>query len=238
MSVFHFKRFDVSNERAAMKLGTDSVLLGALAGIPDRVERVLDVGTGTGVVALMLAQRLSIKRVEESFFIDAIDIDGPSIEEASENFSHSPWASCLRAEHCALSHWNGKYDLIVSNPPFFDDSLLNPDSRKSLTRHSISLSYKELCAYASRCLTDNGVLSMILPSDVEKQLMRTAISYSLYPCSVVRVRTTERKPPMRIVVDFGRNRTPDCKISELIMTSSGVFTDQYRSLLDSFLVNL
>ena len=115
MSVFHFKQFDVANDVSAMKLGTDSVLLGACALIPEGVRRVLDVGTGTGVVALMIAQRTG-----GTAQIDAIDIDAPSVSEAQANFAASPWRGSLRAEHCALGNWprEKEYDLSLEPSVF------------------------------------------------------------------------------------------------------------------------
>lgn len=248
MAVFRFKQFSVSNERAAMKLGTDSVLLGALASMPITPLRALDVGTGTGVVALMLAQRLDdfFKQDSESkgysdekqaYVVDAIDIDEPSVQEASLNFKNSPWADSLRAYHYDLKEWEADkpYDLIVSNPPFFDSSLLNPQERKSLARHTLSLSYRDLCAYAQQNLAPEGVLSMILPCEVEKDLIRTAVSFSLYPQSIIRIRTTQKKPPKRIVANFSRSKV-ECEYKELIMQEAGEYTEQYKSLMKDFLI--
>ncbi len=236
MSVFRFKRFDVSNSRSAMKLGTDSVLLGSCAPVSPQVKRVLDVGTGTGVVALMLAQRLSENG--GGFKIEAIDIDEPSVGEAGENFANSPWAENLSAQRCALSDWPGKeYDMIVSNPPFFDDSLLNPDERLSEARHTVSLSYRELCEYASVALAGKGILSMVLPKDVQRSLVRVAASFGLYLLECVDVRTTSAKPEKRMVVSFSRERVQPC-FKELVMMEKGEFTAQYRALMEPFLISL
>ena len=234
MSVFHFKQFDVANDVSAMKLGTDSVLLGACALIPEGVRRVLDVGTGTGVVALMIAQRTG-----GTAHIDAIDIDAPSVSEAQANFAASPWRGSLRAEHCALGDWprEKEYDLIVSNPPFFDDSLLNPDSRVSAARHTLSLSYRDLCAYASETLSEDGVLAMVLPAETQKALVRTAVSFSLYPRQITLIRTTERKPVRRIVACFTKRRC-ECSEVEVTMMEGGEYTTRYRSLVETFLLNL
>lgn len=232
MSVFRFKRFEVSNTRSAMKLGTDSVLLGSSAPVGPGVKKVLDVGTGTGVVALMLAQRLS--EYGGGFKIEAIDIDEPSVGEASENFANSPWAGNLSVGRCALSDWPGKeYGLIVSNPPFFDDSLLPPDERRSSARHTTSLSYRELCEYASEALAGDGILSMVLPKDVQKSLIRVAASFGLYMFECVDVRTTSAKPAKRMVVSFSREKLQPC-FKELVMMERGEFTAQYRALMEPF----
>ena len=234
MSLFRFKEFELSNERAAMKLGTDSVLLGACVDV-DGVKSVLDVGTGTGVVALMIAQR-----TDESSrpLIEAIDIDLPSVEEAKENFENSPWADRLRVFHSALQDYPLKeYELIVSNPPYFDNSLLNPDSRKSGARHTFSLSYIEILEYARQSLSLQGRLALILPAEEEKRLIRAAVSYSLYPRSILRLRTVERKSPKRIVIEFSKIRT-ETMISELTMSRDGEYTPEYRKLVEAFMLKI
>ncbi len=237
MSVFRFKRFDVSNSRSAMKLGTDSVLLGSCAPVASSVKKVLDVGTGTGVVALMIAQRLSEKD-GDGFRIEGIDVDEPSVVEASENFANSLWAGNLSVERCALSNWPGKeYDLIVSNPPFFDDSLLNPDERLSEARHTVSLSYRELCEYASGALAEQGILSMVLPKDVKKSLVRVAGSFGLYLLEEVEVRTTSGKAAKRMVISFSKVKR-DWQKKELVMMENGGYTAQYRALMEPFLISL
>ena len=216
-----------------MKLGTDSVLLGACVDV-DGVKRVLDVGTGTGVIALMIAQRTEGELQPQ---IDAIDIDLPSVEEAKENFENSPWADRLRVFHSALQDYPLKeYELIVSNPPYFDNSLLNPDSRKSGARHTFSLSYIDILEYASEALSAEGRLALILPAEVEKNLIRVAASYSLFPLSILRVRTVERKSPKRIVIEFSRIKT-ETQISDLTMNRDGEFTPEYRKLVEAFLLS-
>lgn len=236
MGVFRFKRFEVSNSFSAMKIGTDSVLLGSCAPVAPGAKRVLDVGTGTGVVALMLAQRLS--DYGEDFRIEGIDIDEASAAEAEGNFKASPWSENLSAEKCALSSWEEKeYDLIVSNPPFFDDSLLNPDERKSVARHTKSLSYRELCEYAARTLSSEGLLSMVLPKDVQKDLVRVAASFGLYLSECVDVRTTSTKPVKRMITSFSRDKLQPCS-RELVMMEKGEYTAQYRALMEAFLVSL
>ena len=216
-----------------MKLGTDSVLLGACVDV-DGVKSVLDVGTGTGVIALMIAQRTEGELQPQ---IDAIDIDLPSVEEAKENFENSAWADRLRVFHSALQDYPLKeYELIVSNPPYFDNSLLNPDSRKSGARHTFSLSYIDILEYASEALSAEGRLALILPAEVEKNLIRVAASYSLFPLSILRVRTVERKSPKRIVIEFSRIKT-ETQISDLTMNRDGEFTPEYRKLVEAFLLS-
>lgn len=236
MSEFRFKKFTVVNDRSAMKVNTDGVLLGAMS--PLAGPRVLDIGTGTGTIALMIAQRLSEASCDQ-FEICGIDIDEPSVAEAAENFSRSPWAGMMTARLQSLQTCvpSQKFDLIVSNPPYYDDSLRNPEERKADARHTASLSFREILQFASEYLSECGRLTLVLPSEVERELLRCARSWSIYPCELVRIRTTARKSPKRIVVIFSRERTELCE-REFVMMDGGQYTSQYITLLDRFYINL
>lgn len=222
---FRFKQFSVRNRDSALKVGTDAVILGAAMTINPADRRLLDVGTGTGVIALMAAQRLSAFRSddcgaseqgflikhtdgvcssESAFFVEAIDLDAPSADEAAWNFRNSPWPSRLSSICCPLQEFrpSAPYDLIFSNPPFYDDSLLNPDARESGARHTLSLSYRELCSFAADHLCPEGRLSLILPAEVETALLRTAASFGLRPFRLLRIRTTASKPFRRLLAEF------------------------------------
>ena len=162
MGVFRFKGFEVRNEDSAMKVNTDGVLLGAVTDVFPKDRRVLDVGTGTGVVALMVSQRLSSLTPE--FSVQGLDVDRPSALEAAFNFAGSPWREHLSAHCCDFLGWDGgEYDLIVSNPPFFDNSLKAPDGRRCAARHT-GLSYREILQFSETHLSPGGRVSMILPS--------------------------------------------------------------------------
>lgn len=250
MSTFRFKQFSVENTASAMKLGTDSVLLGSMMTLPEGARRLLDVGTGTGVIALMIAQRLSGTAAEqrrqtdpepheEDFHIDAIDIDGPSVGEAADNFAASPWAANLSAVLTPLQQYSpdGPIDVIFSNPPFFDDSLLNPDPRESRARHTSTLSYRDILSFASQALSPGGQLSMVLPADCETALRRCAVSFGLYPSRIVRIRTVRHKPCKRIVAEFTRQRGEVLE-EEVVMQENGVFTESYRRYVAAFLLSL
>lgn len=235
--MFRFKQFNIENSRAALKVGTDAVLLGSAMTIPE-VEGLsaLDIGTGTGVLALMAAQRIS-EAGRRTWKVEAIDIDGPSAEEAADNFAASKWAVHLRAVHAPLSGYaaslpeTGRFNLIFSNPPYYDASLKNPDAREADARHTDKLSYSDVCAFASERLTPDGRLSLILPSDQERQLLRIAASFGLYADRLIRVSTTPVKPVRRLIAEFTRTRT-EVKEEALVIGS-----DKYLSMVRDFLLN-
>ena len=229
--VFRFKQFDVRNEASALKVGTDAVVLGASMTLSPEDGRLLDIGTGTGVIALMAAQRLS--EAGADFSIDAIDIDGPSAEEAALNFAASPWRTRLKSTHVALKDFDGSYDVIFSNPPFYDNSLTNPVARESTARHTESLSYREICAFAAKVLCDRGRLSMILPYEARTALVRTAAGFGLYPFRIISVRTTPTKAPRRLVAEFSRKKG-DCNEESLTLQEGSSRSAEYASLTSGF----
>ena len=242
MGVFRFKRFEVVNERSAMKVNTDGVLLGALMTILPTDRTLLDIGTGTGTIALMAAQRLSqcgICHADRSAEnrVDAIDIDEASAEEAEANFRNSPWSEVLHAYHTSLDDFacDRKYDLIFSNPPYFEDSLNAPEERRNNARHtSTGLSYREILDFASQSLTDNGRVAFVLPAETEAALCRHARMNGLHLFRIVRVRTVPRKEPSRIIAEFSRTRIDTPEDTVLTIQNEGKYTEEYLSLMRDF----
>lgn len=227
-----------------MKVNTDGVLLGAAMTISGSEHRILDVGTGTGTIALMAAQRataLSEGYCHETceLHIDAIDLDEASAVEAGENFRNSPWDTCLHAHHSSLDEFasscKDRYDLIFSNPPYFDDSLPAPEQRRSDARHtSTGLSYRELLEFAAERLTENGRIAMVLPSDTEAALCRHARMCGLHLFRILRIRTVPRKAPSRIIAEFSRNRCETPSDSIITIQNEGKYTQEYLSLTHDF----
>ncbi len=244
MGVFNFKRFAVVNERSAMKVNTDGVLLGASMTIHETDRTLLDIGTGTGVIALMAAQRLSEKIENESDTndavpcVEAIDIDEASAVEAGMNFMNSPWTGHMKAYHASLDEFAAvsgmKYDLIFSNPPYFEDSLHAPEERRCNARHTVGLSYRELLDFASGRLTENGRFSIVLPADQESALTRCARMHGLYLFRIMRVRTVPGKAPGRIVAEFSRFRCAEPEDFVLTIQNEGKYTQEYLSLTHDF----
>lgn len=255
MGTFRFKKFDVVNERSAMKVNTDGVLLGAAMTLYETDRNLLDVGTGTGTIALMAAQRLSELSetsqhhtsersispcFSEASCIDAIDIDEPSATEAADNFRNSPWGKKLTAYNMSLDDFataypDRKYDLIFSNPPYFVDSLTAPDERKSTARHtSDGLSYKDIFDFAEKRLTDSGRVALVLPADQEIDLCRYARMTGMHLFRIIRVRTVPRKSPIRIIAEFSRNRCNEPHEEVLTIQNEGKYTERYLSLTHDF----
>ena len=205
---FRFRQFVVAHDRCAMRVNTDAVLLGAWCPLPDEAPepRILDIGTGSGVIALMLAQRCS------SAHITAIDIDEPSVIQARENFLASPWPDRLTAQHISLQDFTlplkggrgDSYNLILSNPPYFRNALRNPDPRRSDARHTDTLSFDELCRCSAELLADDGILALVLPADAEAEIITIVITiaarYNLSPTYLTRVYTNATQPPKRILI--------------------------------------
>ncbi len=241
MGVFQFKRFNVVNERSAMKVNTDGVLLGAAMTIRPGDRRLLDIGTGTGTIALMAAQRaLGIPgQAGDDVMIDAIDIDEPSATEAAENFKASPWSDHLHVHNLSLQEFaetgSEKYDLIFSNPPYFEDSLTAPDERKSTARHtSDGLSYRDIFEFAAERLTGSGRVALVLPADQEAPLCRYARMCGLHMFRILRIRTVERKAPIRIIAEFSRERCQTPSDGILTIMNKGKYTQEYLSLTHDF----
>lgn len=209
-----------------MKVGTDGVLLGAAMTLLPGDRALLDIGTGTGVIALLSAQRLS--EMGADFHITGIDIDRDSAGEAALNFASSPWASSLESRQVPLQQYipGQCLDCIFSNPPYYDDSLLNPEARHSKARHTLSLSYREICAFAAVNLAPQGRLSLILPADCEKALLRTAASFCLKPLRVVRVRSKRGKPCMRLIAEFCRI-AERCIEEEIVLSEPNCTAEYY-----------
>ena len=240
-SSFKFKRFSVHNSASALKVGTDAVVLGATMTLLTGDRRLLDAGTGTGVIALMAAQRLS-DLAAAPFHIDAVEIDPASASEAAVNFAESPWADSMGVTTADIRTFkpgggtqDSRYDVIFSNPPFYDRSLVNPDEREKVARHTESLSYRELCAFAAENLVPGGRLSLILPAEEEKALVRTAASFGLKPFRMVRIRTTERKPFRRLVAEFRLDVFSPAPVEEELVLQNGTQrTERYAALTKDF----
>jgi len=203
--LFNCKQFSLSDEGCGMKIGTDAVLLGAWTDTTN-CKSILDIGTGSGIIALMLAQK-------SSAIIDAVEIDATAAVTAQNNFENSPWKSRLHINNMSLNEFlkinSRTYDLIVCNPPFFNNSLLSDDAGKNQAKHNVSLTYKELVYTASLLLNPEGSLSVILPFDEKKAFSDICQLHNL-KC----IKTTEIIP----VIDKKTNRI----LMEWLKTESAI----------------
>ena len=224
---FDFKQFSVANKLSAMPISTDSVLIGAWCSVAN-VYRALDVGTGTGVIALMLAQRNHELRV------DAIDIDENSIEEAKVNFTNSPWTGRLMAQLADFNDWQGYYDLIVSNPPYFVDGIHSPVESRSAARHTCLLTYDQLISKGSMLLSETGRLAFIAPYDLRTRVIELATFNSLNITRMCEVTSVEGKQPKRIMWELSAAKSSLIRERLLLRDSNGDVTDAYRSLCSDF----
>ena len=206
---FRFKQFYIEDSKCAMKVGTDGVLLGAWC---PKGTRILDVGTGSGLIARMLMQRCP------EAHIDAIDIDPDAAEQARENGVNAYCSSLQEWQNDKSQITNYKYDLIVSNPPYFQNSLKNPDKGREMARHTDTLSYAELIHHSARLLQEGGRLALILPAEAENEIRQLAAAADLFLTHVTRVYSKEGKKPKRVLLAF-QLKIEDCrlKISEDIL---------------------
>ena len=245
---FRFKQFTVWHDRCAMKVGTDGVLLGAWAG-PGRPgeisggspQTVLDIGTGSGLVALMLAQRFPEAQVT------GIDSDAEAAAQARENFTGSPWPQRLRAAHISLQEFcrgtaataaARRFDLIVSNPPFYDTTLTNPDPLRTAARHTGGLTHEELLLLSAGLLSDTGVFSLIVPSESEKSILRLADRSRLHLHRLTRVYSKPSSRPRRILATFGKiSEGPATEETVCLTDADGNRSEWYRKISEEFYLN-
>lgn len=257
MGNFRFKQFEIEQDRCAMKVGTDGVLLGAWA---QGGRRILDIGSGTGLISLMMAQRFPEAEVV------GIDMDADACGQARENVMASPFRDRVEIECCRLQDFGGAseaaeasgtaevlkadggasetaeglkaagvFDAIVSNPPFFVDSLKNPDSKRTMARHTDSLPFRDLFAGVKRLLSDDGVFSAIVPLEVVEQFVAESCILGFYLIRKCGVKTVERKQPKRFMLSFAKHRiSPYEEHVETMMDSHGNRSEWYRKITEEF----
>jgi tRNA1Val (adenine37-N6)-methyltransferase len=227
---FNFKKFTVLQEKSAFKVGTDGVLLGAIADVAGR-KNILDIGTGTGLISLMIAQRCDAE-------IFAIEPDQQSYTEASENVNKSKWSSRIKVIKTDLQNYfpeEMKFDLIVSNPPYFSDSLLNPDLRKSSARHNITLTTSDLLSGVVRLLANEGIFQVIMPYAEGNLLIAEAAQYGLFCSDILKIKPLPTSEVRRLILTFSRERK---KSTEKFLTIERgprhEFTEEYINLTKDF----
>ncbi len=235
--MFTFKQFSVKQDKTAMKVGTDGVLLGAWAPIHHNPFSVLDIGAGTGIIALMLAQRTNAEQ------IDALEIDEDAYEQAVENFENSPWSDRLFCFHAGLDEFieepEDEYDLIVSNPPFYAEDYKTENEQRDLARFQDAMPFEEIAEAADLLLSENGILAIILPFKEEEKFISLAKEFELYPIKITRVKGNSKSEIKRSLLAFSRNENPEIEINELtIETDRHIYTPEYIALTKDFYLKM
>ncbi len=231
---FHFKHFSLYHHRSTMKVGTDAVLLGCWTKVK-QTDIVLDIGTGCGILPLMLAQ----KGVAA---IDAVDLDAESIEEARTNFEASQWRETIRAYHSDIRTFdaNRKYDLIVSNPPYFINSFKCDAERRNQARHTDnSLTYNDLIDVSKRLLKADGRFNVVLPELESRSFKEIAADAGLFVSREMRVIPVEGKEPNRVNLEFRFQMTEDVEVSEFVIRNAdNALSEEYKTFLKDYYLGL
>ncbi|PCJ25542.1 MAG: tRNA (adenine-N(6)-)-methyltransferase [Flavobacteriales bacterium] len=229
MNSFQFKQFTIQQNTTAMKVGTDGVLLGAWSRVKE--GNLLDIGTGTGLIAIMLAQR------NQAAIIDGVEIEKSAYTQAVENVKNCNWSDQINAHHCSIQNYgpNKKYDVIISNPPFFIESTKAPNSERNTARHTDNLSFADLISAVIRLLKPDGIFSLILPIAESKQFIQLAEEQNLFLNKECIVKPNLTKPAKRVLMEFSFQK------KELIKTKFTIenetrhhYTKEYISLTKDF----
>ncbi|MFY0665568.1 MAG: tRNA1(Val) (adenine(37)-N6)-methyltransferase [Natronospirillum sp.] len=227
---FHCKQFSIRHDRCAMKVGTDALLLGAWAKLPS-TGAVLDIGAGSGVLSLMVAQRCLGKLP-----ITALEIDPEAAQQAQENVAESPWPEAISVAQADALHWQptNRFELIISNPPFFADSLGSPNQTRHQARHTDSLPFTELLARAAQWLTSSGQFNLVLPVTSGLEVVQRANQTGWHVQRQCEVQPTPNKAPHRWLLSLTRQACVTEASSLVIKDQSGDYSPEYRALTQAF----
>ncbi len=227
---FQFKQFTIVQDRCAMKVGTDGVLLGAWTN-PTGAQHILDIGTGTGLIALMLAQRSPGE-------IDAVEVNFDSCIQARENVARSPWQHRVKVHHCSIQNYTlprpKKYDLLVSNPPFFTNVSKAAHPARTLARHDDQLTSIDLLKAANRLLKDDGRLTVIYPCEAANQFQKSVKELGWFCNRILWVRPTPKMPAKRVLIEVSQNHLCDPDEEITIETSRHIYTSSFIALIQDF----
>lgn len=235
--MFQFKQFSIQQDRCAMKVGTDAVLLGAWCPIENNPISILDIGAGTGILALMLAQRSNAEQ------IDALEIDEEAYEQCVENFENSPWSDRLFCFHAGLDEFvdepEDEYDILLSNPPFYAEDYKTENSQRDLARFQDALPFEELIEAADLLLSENGIFAVILPFKEEQRFIDLCAEFELFPVKITRVKGNSSTPIVRSLLAFKRYELSILQADELIIeTARHQYTNDYIDLTKDFYLKM
>lgn len=230
---FQFKQFLIRQGQTAMKVGTDGVLLGAWVGV-ENCSSILDIGTGTGLLTLMAAQRNAQAQIE------AVEIDSAAYLQACENIASSPWNDRITLHHTSIFNFypEKRFDCILCNPPFFLHSTPAPEHSRSIARHCNEFSHTDLLSLSQRLISPQGKLNLILPTTEAENLIRQSSQYSAYLTRITKVKPTPQKAPKRYLLEFSFSHPAPLDSSELILEySHHNYSPEYRELARDFYLN-
>jgi tRNA1Val (adenine37-N6)-methyltransferase len=238
---FKFKQFSVSQDRCAMKIGTDGVLVGAWASLGHFPRTILDIGAGTGVISLQLAQR------DPDAQIDAIEIDEHAFEQCTDNFENSPWGDRLYCYHASLQEFaqelieeeeQHSYDLIISNPPFYTDHYKTQDEQRDLARFTDALPFEHLIVCAAHLLSESGRFCVILPKKEEEKFVALALEQQLSVLRKCDMRGTSTSPVKRVLLEFSFLQTETISEELVIEIARHTYTEAYKKLVQDFYLKM
>lgn len=236
MVAFQFKQFAIHQDRCAMKIGTDGVLLGAWVSVNHHPFSVLDIGAGTGILALQMAQRTDAE------LIDAIEIDEDAYEQCVENFENSDWSDRLFCYHASLEEFvdeiDDQYDLIISNPPFYSENYKPNERSRDIARFTDALPFEELVESASRLLNENGVFAVVIPKKSESELSIIAAEFKLFPKRICYVKGHQNSEEKRVLMEFSFNKTNPIIEHLIIEKTRHNYTEEYKNLVKDFYLNM
>ena len=235
-SPFKFKQFTIQQDQCAMKIGTDGVLLGAWVSLENNPESILDIGAGTGILSLQLAQRSLAETIE------AIEIDEAAFEQCVGNFEASPWGDRLFCFHASAQEFatemEEEYDLIISNPPFYSDDYKSDDTVRNTARFTDSLPFRDLAIVAFQFLSENGIFALILPRKEEENFILIASEMGLFPKRICRVRGTATSEVKRSLLEFSFQKTETIYEELTIEISRHNYTKEYQGLVKDFYLKM
>lgn len=236
MTPFHFKKFSVEHDRCAMKIGTDGVLLGAWTRLEKQPNSILDIGAGSGIISLQMAQR------SQAETIDALEIDAAAYEQCVDNFENSPWGDRLFCYHASFAAFvkemDCSYDLIVSNPPFHKENYSSGNKMRDQARFSCALPFEELLQGTAQLLVENGIFSVIVPKTNEAQFVELALEHRLHLQKRTEVKGNPNSPIMRSLLQFGFQEEKLISDILVIEKSRHDYTEAYISLTKAFYLKM
>ena len=235
---FQFKQFTIWQDKCAMKVGTDGILLGAWVNLTENAQ-ILDIGTGTGLLALILAQR---SQTSLHTTIVAVEIDDEAYQQATDNIQKSPWGDRIQTYHSSIQNFaincSQQYDLIISNPPFFENAYKASQASRTLARHSDSLLQTDILEIANQLLKPDGHLAVIYPTDLAHKFLSKAREFDLWCDRQVNIKPTPQGSIKRIALEFSKTQYLFRETSLTIEESKHIYTEDYIALVKDFYLNL